>query len=88
MRLFHEGGPDPANIGNPAEFTVGQLAELILRLTGSGSVVEYKELPIDDPRVRCPDITKAREELGWEPRVPLEEGLTRTIEHFKASMNL
>ena len=88
MRLFHEEGPDPANIGNPAEFTVGQLAELILRLTGSGSAVEYKELPIDDPRVRCPDITKAREELGWEPRVPLEEGLTRTIEHFKASMNL
>ncbi|HXE56802.1 MAG TPA: UDP-glucuronic acid decarboxylase family protein [Gemmatimonadales bacterium] len=82
-RLFHSGRIEPTNIGNPGEFTVRQLAELVLRLTGSPSRIEQLPLPTDDPKVRRPDITRAREELGWEPTVPLEEGLRRTIAHFK-----
>ena len=86
MRLFERGGSDPVNIGNPAEFTVSQLADLVIRLTGSPSKIEYRPLPVDDPRVRCPDISKAQRELGWEPRISLEEGLARTIEHFRENL--
>jgi nucleoside-diphosphate-sugar epimerase len=86
MRLFERGQSDPVNIGNPAEFTVNQLADLVIRLTGSASKIEYRPLPVDDPRVRCPDISKAKRELGWEPGVSLEEGLERTIEYFRASL--
>ena len=86
MRLFERGGSDPVNIGNPAEFTVSQLADLVIRLTGSPSKIEYRPLPVDDPRVRCPDISKAKRELGWEPRISLEEGLARTIEHFRENL--
>ena len=86
LRLFHRGGSDPTNIGNPAEVTVGQLAELVLELTNSRSSIEYRDLPVEDPQVRCPDITKAKADLGWEPRISLEDGLMRTIEHFKASL--
>ena len=86
MRTFERGGPDPINVGNPCEFTVRQLADLIVRLTGSESSIEYRPLPTDDPRVRCPDISRARRELDWEPMVALEEGLTRTIEYFRSSL--
>jgi dTDP-glucose 4,6-dehydratase len=83
VRLFERGGADPTNIGNPCEFTVRQLAEHVLRLTGSRSPVIERPLPVDDPKVRQPDITRACETLGWEPKVSLEEGLTRTIEYFR-----
>jgi dTDP-glucose 4,6-dehydratase len=82
-RLFHSGRAEPTNIGNPDEFTVGELAERVIRLTGSGSEVERRPLPEDDPKVRRPDISVAREVLGWAPRVPLEEGIRRTIPHFR-----
>lgn len=72
----------PINIGNPGEFTMVELAELVLELTGSSSEIIHEPLPEDDPTRRKPDITKARELLGWEPRVELREGLQRTIEHF------
>ena len=82
-RLFLSDRSDPTNLGNPREFTVGQLAELVKQLTGSQAPIVYEPLPTDDPRVRQPDIRIAREVLGWEPQVPLAEGLTRTIEHFR-----
>ena len=81
--LFSEIG-DPVNIGNPAEMTVLQFAEVIRHLTGNRSAIEFKELPVDDPRVRQPDISLARTRLGWQPRVPLEQGLERTIAYFRA----
>ncbi|MBI4502703.1 MAG: SDR family oxidoreductase [Gemmatimonadetes bacterium] len=83
VRLFERGGAEPVNIGNPDEFTVRQLAEHVLRLTGSGSSVVECDLPVDDPRQRRPDIGRARETLGWQPTVGLEEGLRRTIAYFK-----
>jgi dTDP-glucose 4,6-dehydratase len=83
VRLFERGGSDPTNIGNPHEFTVRQLAEQVLRLTGSRSTIVEQPLPTDDPKVRQPDIRHARETLEWEPRVSLEEGLQRTIEYFR-----
>ena len=83
-RLFQSDRPDPTNIGNPNEFTVRQLAERVLALTGSRSTIVEKPLPEDDPKVRQPDITIARRVLGWEPKVQLEEGLERTIAHFRA----
>jgi len=70
------------NIGNPAEMTVLDFAREILRLTGSGSEIVFAPLPVDDPKVRQPDITLARETLGWEPTVTLEEGLRETIKFF------
>ncbi|HEY6225363.1 MAG TPA: UDP-glucuronic acid decarboxylase family protein [Gemmatimonadales bacterium] len=84
-RLFERGTADPTNIGNPAEFTVRQLAERVLALTGSKSEIVQRPLPVDDPRVRQPDITRAKQLLGWEPRVPLDEGLRRTIAFFRES---
>ena len=72
----------PINIGNPGEFTMVELAELVLEITGSKSAIVHEPLPEDDPTQRKPDITKARELLGWEPKVELREGLERTIEHF------
>ena len=73
----------PVNLGNPGEFTIRQLAEKIIELTGSGSSLVLQPLPTDDPRQRCPDITLAKEKLGWEPTVSLEEGLLQTIAYFK-----
>ncbi len=73
----------PCNVGNPHEMTILEFAETILRLTGSRSEITYEPLPTDDPHVRQPDITLARTVLGWEPRVPLEEGLAKTIEYFR-----
>jgi dTDP-glucose 4,6-dehydratase len=75
---------DPVNIGNPREMTVNEFAREILRLTGSAGPVVHRELPVDDPKVRQPDIGKARRLLGWEPRVPLEDGLRETIAYFRA----
>ncbi|MCC6173974.1 MAG: SDR family oxidoreductase [Chloroflexi bacterium] len=72
----------PVNIGNPVEFTVAELAEQVLELTGSQSTIEHRPLPIDDPKVRQPDIARARSLLGWEPKVPLQQGLERTIPYF------
>lgn len=82
-RLFMSDHTDPVNIGNPNEFTVRQLAELVLKITGSHSKIEQRPLPTDDPKVRQPDITKARTLLGWEAKVPLEEGLHRTAAYFR-----
>ncbi|GHV86884.1 NAD-dependent dehydratase [Spirochaetia bacterium] len=73
----------PVNIGNPGEFTIAELARLIIALTGSNSQIEYHELPQDDPVRRKPDITLAQSELGWQPKVPLEDGLKETIAYFK-----
>ena len=82
-RLFMSDHSDPVNIGNPNEFTVRELAELVLKITGSRSKIEQHPLPTDDPKVRKPDITKARTLLGWEAKVPLEEGLQRTAAYFR-----
>jgi dTDP-glucose 4,6-dehydratase len=79
---FHE----PVNLGNPREMTINQFANEIIRITGTKSITEYKPLPIDDPRVRQPDIARAKEVLGWEPRVDFEEGIKTTIEYFKESL--
>ena len=70
------------NIGNPIKYTVREVAELVLELSGSPSELTYKPLPEDDPKQRCPDISRARTSLGWEPRIPAEEGLSRTLEWF------
>ncbi|HEV8598053.1 MAG TPA: UDP-glucuronic acid decarboxylase family protein [Gemmatimonadales bacterium] len=82
-RLFLSQRGDPTNIGNPQEFTVAQLAELVKEMIGSSAPIVAEPLPSDDPKVRQPDITIAREALGWEPRVPLQEGLATTIEYFR-----
>jgi len=83
VRLFERGESEPTNIGNPHEFTVRQLADLVLRLTGSHSTVVEQPLPTDDPKVRQPDIRRACETLGWTPGVSLEDGLRRTIAYFQ-----
>ncbi len=85
-RLFHQGDAEPVNIGNPSEFTVIELAQRVLRLTGSGSPIVHEPLPVDDPKVRRPDIARAVHKLGWEPKVSLEEGLTRTIAYFREEL--
>jgi dTDP-glucose 4,6-dehydratase len=86
MRLFHHGKSDPVNIGNPDEFTIRQLADIVIRQTASPSKVVFEPLPVDDPRQRRPDISRAESELGWRPVVKLEEGLRRTIEYFRGSL--
>ena len=83
FRLFMNGDSEPTNIGNPNEFTVRQLAELVVELTGTKAPIVSRPLPIDDPKVRKPDITRAREMLGWEPTVQLRDGVQRTIEYFR-----
>ncbi len=85
VRLMNsrDGFTGPVNIGNPGEFTIKQLAEIVIELTGSKSKLIYKELPQDDPTQRRPDITLAGRELDWAPKVALREGLTKTIEYFK-----
>ena len=79
---FHE----PVNIGNPREMTIKQFGEEIIRITGTKSTMEYRPLPVDDPKVRQPDITRARTVLGWEPRVEFEEGIVKTIDYFKGRL--
>jgi dTDP-glucose 4,6-dehydratase len=86
IRLLESEVNDPVNIGNPQEMTIEEIARTIIRLTGSRSTLVYRPLPEDDPKVRQPDITRARTLLGWEPRVGLEEGLTKTIEYFRTKI--
>jgi UDP-glucuronate decarboxylase len=73
----------PINLGNPHEIAVAELADRVIRLTGSHSRIVYRDLPQDDPLQRCPDITRARADLGWEPGVALDDGLARTIAYFQ-----
>ena len=86
LRLMDSSSNEPVNIGNPHELTIKQIAETIIRMTGSKSQLVYRPLPEDDPKVRRPDITKARTLLGWEPKVSLEDGLTRTIDYFRTKV--
>jgi dTDP-glucose 4,6-dehydratase len=86
IRLLESNQHDPINIGNPREMTIEEIARDILRLTGSSSKLVHKPLPEDDPKVRQPDITKARTLLGWEPKVLLEEGLIKTLEYFRTKI--
>ncbi len=83
FRLMMSDLPDPVNLGNPSELTIRELAETIVALTASRSRLVERPLPVDDPKRRQPDITRARTLLGWEPKVPLREGLPRTIEYFR-----
>ncbi len=83
FRLFMRGDAEPTNIGNPDEYTVKQLAEIVVELTGTKSPIVYRDLPEDDPKVRRPDITRACGLLGWTPKVPVREGVARTIEYFQ-----
>jgi nucleoside-diphosphate-sugar epimerase len=84
FRLFFSDYPDPVNIGNPSEFTIGQLAEIVLAETGSRSAIRRHPLPEDDPQVRQPDITLARKLLDWNPSTELRQGLTETIPYFRS----
>ncbi|MGH7937272.1 MAG: NAD-dependent epimerase/dehydratase family protein, partial [Chthoniobacterales bacterium] len=83
FRLSQSDFHEPVNIGNPREMTIKQFAEEIIRITGAKSSLEYKPLPVDDPKVRQPDITRAREILQWEPKVEFEEGIKNTIDYFE-----
>ncbi len=83
LRLLDSNTNDPVNIGNPHEITIEQIARTIIRLVGSPSTIVYRPLPVDDPKQRRPDITRARTLLGWEPTIDLEEGLLKTIAYFK-----
>lgn len=78
----------PVNIGNPHEMTIGEFARAVLEITGSDAAVEYRDLPQDDPKVRQPDITRAREILGWEPQISLEAGLAKTLADFRVRLGL
>jgi len=86
IRLMLSSENDPINIGNPVEMTIKQIAETIIRMTGSSSKIVYRPLPTDDPKQRRPDITRARTLLGWEPKVQLDEGLVKTIEYFRTKV--
>ena len=86
FRLYNSDQTEPTNIGNPKEFTIKELAQLILKEIGSSSVIATLPLPQDDPRVRQPDISIAGEILGWEPEVDLLEGIRRTIPFLKAQL--
>ena len=82
-RLFQDGSADPVNIGNDGEFTVSELADIVVRLVGGDSKIVMEPLPVDDPRQRRPDLSVARRMLGWGPTVTLEEGLGKTIDYFR-----
>jgi dTDP-glucose 4,6-dehydratase len=86
IRLMESDVNEPVNIGNPHEMTIEQIAQAIIGLTGSRSRLVYRPLPEDDPKVRQPDITRARTLLGWEPRVPLDEGLVKTLDYFRTKV--
>jgi len=87
-RLMMSDAPDPVNIGNPHELTIRALAERIVALAGSKSRIVERPLPVDDPKVRQPDITRARTLLGWEPKVSLDEGLPRTLAYFRSKLGV
>lgn len=82
MSSFHE----PVNIGNPREMTIREFAEQILRITGAASKIDYRPLPVDDPKVRQPDISRARAVLQWEPKVEFDEGIRKTVDYFKTRL--
>jgi dTDP-glucose 4,6-dehydratase len=82
IRLMKSGETRPVNIGNPVEYSVREVAEMVIKLSGSQSEISHQPLPEDDPKQRCPDITRAREALGWEPQTPAREGLAKTLEWF------
>ncbi len=86
IRLMTSSVNDPVNIGNPREMSLDELARTIVRMTGSTSQIVYRPLPVDDPKVRQPDITRARTLLGWEPKVSLEQGLETTIAYFRTKI--
>ena len=86
LRLAASNEPGPVNIGNPAEFTILECAQKVLAVTGSKSNIRYEPLPQDDPKQRCPDITKARRLLGWDPRINLETGLRMSLEYFREAL--
>ena len=86
LRLLDSDTNDPVNIGNPHEITIEEIARTIIRLLGATSTIVYRPLPVDDPKQRRPDITRARTLLGWEPKIGLEEGLLRTIDYFKRKL--
>ena len=78
--------PGPVNLGNPGEFTMLELASLVLEMTGSSSTIEHRDLPADDPKQRQPNIEKAKKVLGWEPSIPLRDGLEKTIDYFRSQL--
>ncbi|MCX6551233.1 MAG: SDR family oxidoreductase [Acidobacteria bacterium] len=86
IRLMLSSANEPINIGNPQELTIEDIARTIIRMTGSSSRIVHKALPVDDPKVRRPDITRARTILGWEPTITLEEGLGQTIAYFRTKL--
>jgi nucleoside-diphosphate-sugar epimerase len=86
LKILGSGDAMPYNLGNPEEVTVLELANLIRRLTGTGSPIEFRPLPEDDPKQRRPDITRAQSELGWQPEVQLEAGLERTLAYFRKAL--
>jgi len=88
IRLMESKVNDPVNIGNPHEMTIEEIARTIIRMSGSKSKLVYRPLPVDDPKVRQPDITRARTLLGWEPKVGLEEGLTKTLDYFRRKVDV
>ena len=88
MMDTENGITGPVNIGNPGEFSMLELAEMVLRLTGSRSKLVFQPLPADDPKQRKPDITIAKEQLGWEPKVALEDGLRETVAYFRSTLAL
>jgi dTDP-glucose 4,6-dehydratase len=88
IKLMHSNTNDPVNIGNPHEMTIEEIAKTIVRMTGSSSKLVYRPLPTDDPKVRQPDITRAKTLLGWEPKVTLEQGLTSTIAYFRQKLGV
>lgn len=88
MMNSRDGFTGPVNIGNPGEFTMLELAQLVIKLAGSDSKIVYKELPQDDPMQRRPMIDLAEKELGWKPTIDLEEGLRRTIEYFRIQLGI
>jgi nucleoside-diphosphate-sugar epimerase len=83
LATLEKGDEMPVNLGNPNEVTVLELAQIIIRLAGSTSAIERRPLPVDDPKQRRPDITRARKLLGWQPEVALEDGLAMTLEYFR-----
>jgi len=87
LRLLFSEETEPVNLGNPEEFSILEFAREVLRATGSPSKIIHQPLPVDDPRVRQPDISKARKVLNWVPKVPLREGILRTIPYFREKMS-
>ena len=88
VRLAKSSEPGPVNIGNPAEFTILECAQKVIAVTGSKSRIRYEPLPQDDPKQRCPDISKARRLLGWEPKIDLESGLKMSLQYFRDALSL